>query len=490
MTSDPYAAVAETHTGAVLFVGDLAYKVKKPVTLGFVDWADRSARVQALETELALNRRLAPDVYLGTGTLPLPGGPGEPVLVMRRLPTDRRLSTLVRRNEEDLDGPLRRLAHLLAAFHLATDASETAAAAAGPAESRRRWEVNHERMRPSFGRWIDGTVAETVLDRACRYVGGRRLLFEARIADGWARDGHGDLLADDVFCLDDGPRVLDCLDFDEHLRVGDVLADIAFLAMDLEHLGRPDLGWRLLELHRQLTADTWPASLAHHHVAYRAQVRALVSCVRADQGDRGAGAHARDLLAMADRHLAAGRVRLVVVGGAPATGKSTLAVGIGDALGAPVLRSDEMRKELAGLPVTADAAAAVDEGIYTDAWSERTYRELVARAERLLRHGETVVLDATWSELDRRAAARAAAADAAAELVELHCVVDAGTAIARAAARSRAGDDASDADAAVAAAVAARFEPWPEAHEVSTATTPAVALGAALAVLDGGSRGE
>ena len=355
MTDEPYVAVAETHTGAVLFMGDLAYKVKKPVALGFLDWTDRAERVKAIDTELVLNRRLAPDVYLGTATLPRPDGEGEPVLVMRRLPSERRLSTVVRRGE-DVDAVLRQIAHQLAAFHVAAPATDAARAAASTRETRRRWEVNHEQLRPAFGRWVDAQVAEFVVKRACRYLDGRHALLDQRVAQGWARDGHGDLLADDVFCLDDGPRILDCLDFDEHLRVGDVLADVAFLAMDLERLGRGDLGWRFLELYREMTADMWPASLAHHHVAYRAQVRALVSCVRADQGDESAGAQAVELLALAARHLAAGQVRLVMVGGSPGTGKSTLASALGDRLKAPVLRSDEIRKELAGVPAGTSAA--------------------------------------------------------------------------------------------------------------------------------------
>lgn len=485
---EPYVASAETHTGAVLFVGDLAYKVKKPVALGFLDWTERAARAEAIETELVLNRRLTPDVYLGSGVLPRQGGgDDEPVLVMRRLPACRRLSTLVHRGD-DVDDVLRHLAHQLAAFHLSTDVTDAAVTAASAAETRRRWEANHERLRPSFGQWVDGELAEAVLDRACRYLDGRTELLEERVAHGWARDGHGDLLADDVFCLDDGPRILDCLDFDERLRVGDVLSDIAFLAMDLERLGRADLGWRLLELHREMTGDTWPTSLAHHHVAYRAQVRALVSCARADQGDAAAGTQASQLLLLAARHVAAGRVRLILVGGAPGTGKSTLAAGLGDVLGAPVLRSDEIRKELAGIPAGAHAGAHIGKGIYTPAWTDRTYVELLDRTRRLLRRGETVVLDATWAEHARRASARETAECGRAEVVELRCVVDDEIARARAVARALAGKDPSDADAAVAATLAATFERWAEATPVSTASTPKATLEAAVEAVENAGR--
>lgn len=479
---EPYATAVETHTGAVLLVGDLAYKVKKPVSVGFLDWTSRDDRHRAIEDELTLNRRLAPDVYLGTGLLPVPDGEGEPVLVMRRLPADRRLSTLVEQGR-DVDDVLRALAHQLATFHLRCAATDAAETAAGPAATLRRWEVNHERMRPSFGEWIDGDVAEQVLERARAYLGGRAALLEQRISRGWARDGHGDLLTEDVFCLDDGPRVLDCLDFDERLRVGDVLADVAFLAMDLERLGRADLGWRLLELHREMTGDSWPSSLAHHHVAYRAQVRALVACVRAAQGDGAAGPQASGLLDISARHCAAAQVRMVLVGGAPATGKSTLAAGLGDRLGATVLRSDEVRKELAGRSGSDDRSDARRTGLYSVAWTDRTYEELLRRAGRLLAHGESVVLDATWADRERRRAARAVAAGTSADLVELRCAVDVETARIRAGARVRAGTDVSDADAEIASALAATFEPWPEAAVITTASSPEASLGAALAVL-------
>ena len=140
---------------------------------------------------------------------------------------------------------------------------------------------------------------------------------------GRARDGHGDLLADDIFLLDDGPRVLDCLEFDDALRLDDVLADVAFLAMDLERLGRPDLAERFLAAYRAASGDTWPSSLAHHHIAYRAQVRAKVSAIRAEQGVPDSADKAQALLRLALAHLEAGRVRLVLVGGLPGTGKST-----------------------------------------------------------------------------------------------------------------------------------------------------------------------
>src|SRR5690606_17639589 len=131
-----------------------------------------------------LNGRLAPDVYLGTGMLPRPGGEDEPVLVMRRLPADRRLSTLVEQGR-DVDDVLAQVAHQLAGFHLGCAVTPAAVASAGPAETLRRWEVNHARMAPAFGRWIDGADAERLLEHARSYLRGRAALLEERVAHGW-----------------------------------------------------------------------------------------------------------------------------------------------------------------------------------------------------------------------------------------------------------------------------------------------------------------
>lgn len=173
----------------------------------------------------------------------------------------------------------------------------------------------------------------------------------------------------------------------------------------------------------------------------------------------------------------------MVVGGAPGTGKSTLAATLGGGLGAVVLRSDEIRKELAGLPAGADAAASLDTGIYDARWTVTTYRALLDRARQLLALGETVILDASWQDPSWRAAARTLAIEASAELTELQCRAPVDVAMRRAGQRSAAGSDASDADARVAAATAERFAEWPEAIDVPTTGTPNESAATAMAAI-------
>jgi aminoglycoside phosphotransferase family enzyme/predicted kinase len=488
------AAVAETHSGVVFFYGDRAYKLKKPVDLGFLDFRTRESRQAACHREVELNRRLAPDVYLGVADVTGPDGePCEHLVVMRRLPAGRRLSVLATSGQPG--GPeLRRLAHLLAAFHAGAATSPGIAAAAGRDALAGRWEANAAQMAPFTGPVFDPAVAERVITLARRYLAGRQPLFAARVAAGRARDGHGDLLADDIFLLNEGPRVLDCLDFDERLRWDDVLADVAFLAMDLERLGRPDLAREFLASYREFAGDNWPDSLAHHHIAYRAQVRAKVTAVAADQAGQGTPQReehihaARRLLDLAARHLEAGRVRLILIGGLPGTGKSTLAARLAAALCAVLLRTDELRKQLAGLDPATRATAGFGQGLYAPEMTGATYAELLRRATAALANGESVIADASWNDPAWREAARTVADETCADLAQLRCVLPLDLITRRITGRAAAGD-ASDATIEVVRRLAASLEPWPAATEVDT-TPPAAQVADTVLRILGVSAGE
>ncbi len=476
-------AVSETHSAAVIFFGDRAYKVKKPVDLGFLDFRSLEARQRVCAHEVELNRRLAPDVYLGVGQLLDPAGSSsEPLVVMRRMPDDRRLSFLVRTGAPVADH-LRRLAHLMASFH-ASAATEPSLPDAGTRYSvRRNWEANTEQLRPFVDRVVDGAVVNRVATLAARFLDGRERLFSDRVAAGLVRDGHGDLLADDIFCLDDGPRVLDCIEFDDALRHGDVLADIAFLAMDLEHLGAPEAADRFLSWYDEFSGEVHPPALTDHYVAYRAQVRAKVSCLRHDQGVETAGESARHLLDLSLAHLERARVRLALVGGLPGTGKTTVAQALGGAPGWVVLSSDEVRKELAGLASTTPAAAPFGTGLYTQARTDATYAELLRRAREALVRGSSVVLDVSWSDARWRRRAASAAASTSSDLLALCCTLSEPEADVRLLQRATTGGGASDATPAVARAMAGHWDPWPEALPLTTTDPPEAVVRAATAMV-------
>lgn len=463
------AAITETHTAVVVLAGDRAYKAKKAVRFPFVDLTTTALRRRACEREVELNRRFAPDVYLGVATLRLPGEPGEPVVVMRRMPEECRLSALVAASRSDARDETVKVARLVAAFHAAAPTSAAIAEAASPAAVARTSLRNVDELDALRGHLLDAADVETARRLTESYLAGRGPLFSERAATS-ARDGHGDLLADDVFCLPDGPRVLDCLEFDDALRYGDVLADVAFLAMDLERLGGTALARTFLDAYAEFSGATWPPSLEHFYVAQRALVRAKVACLRSDS------AQAHDLIRIALRHLRAGRVRLVLVGGLPGTGKSTVARGLADLLGLTLLRSDAVRKQIHGVAPGSWHPERYGEGLYDAGHTAATYAELLREATLALTHGESVVLDATWLDPAMRARAAAVAAAAHADLVQVRCTAPADVALRRVTERAFAHADISDATPEVAERMVATATAWPDAFVIDTTAAPPATL--------------
>jgi uncharacterized protein len=488
VTADVYpcsvpAGLAETHTALVFFVGERAYKLKKPVSLGFVDFSRLETRAAVCRREVELNRRFAPDVYLDVATITDSAGtPCDYLVVMRRMPAERRLATLVARGEK-VERQVRQIARIVANIHAQAPTSLAMASVATREAVQGHWEASFEQMRPFVGPVLDPAVNRNVETLARRYLAGRASLFRHRIAQGRVRDGHGDLLAEDIFCLDDGPRILDCLEFDDRLRWGDVLADVAFLAMDLERLGAAELSARFLRWYREFSGETYPRSLAEHYIAYRAHVRSKVACLRHAQGDVAAAAEANRFLSQANRHLQQGRVVLTLVGGLPGTGKSTLATGISDALDWTLLRSDEVRKDLAGIPHDAQVHERFREGLYRPEVTAATYQELLTRSRTALELGESVVLDATFSDRAWRQAAATLASVTSSDLVELRCELAQTGVAARLGARIPGAAYASDATVEVEATMAASADPWPSAITVHTSGSPAQSLAAALQAL-------
>lgn len=476
--------IYETHISRLLLADGQVYKWKKPVRFAFIDLTTPEARLRDCRSEVELNRRLAPDVYEGVGRFTYPDGREEPVVVMRRMPDDRRLSVLVRQDDPALGPLLTDVAATLAEFH---DRAET-----GPEISedctevavRRLWQSNLDELRAVSEDIIEPQWVEAAWEAASVYLAGRTAVFHTRLRMGRAVDGHGDLLCDDIFLLPDGPRILDCIEFDEHLRHLDPLADIASLAMDLENHGRPDLGAAFLDTYKVLSGDDWPDSLAHLHIAYRATVRAKVACLRAlkARGDVEAAsvAQARALMSLALRHLRAGAVRMVIVGGLPGTGKTTLSEQLSAATGWSVLSSDVVRKRLAGLEPDTEAGSAFGSGIYSGDMTALVYDELMDEAGTLMRAGQSVIIDASWTRRSWRDAAQKVAERCLAEFVPVRCRVSKDLARSRIRHRMLSGPQPSDATPSIYDEMAAALEPWYEAISVDTSEDSGDAAAAIL----------
>ncbi|CUU56472.1 hypothetical protein Ga0074812_107356 [Parafrankia irregularis] len=511
----------ETATAVVFLTEDRAYKLRKPVDLGFIHLRSRQARLNACEDEVRLNRELAADTYLGVADIR--DGSGrlcDHMVVMQRMPAARRLSTLVAASVTATAAPeaqagllaeLQALARRTAAFHDQCATSPEITRAGGRFALQALWLEALEGLAPFRGRLLDAAVVDEIGTLALRYLTGRGALLARRARTGRIRAGHGDLRADDIYCLPDGPRILGSVSPDPARRVGDVLGGVASLAVDLELLGAPAAARAFLDAYREVSGDAGPASLEHLFIAQRAVVRAGAACVRAHQGVPGADEQARALAALALAHLRRGRVRLVLVGGLPGTGKSTLSrklVAAGDDW--LLLRSDIVRKELVGLAPEVSAVAPPGEGIYTADATEHSYAELLTRAHHALEHGQTVVLDASWSSRRPRERAAEVAGECDADLMSIRCVTPPKVAVARIAARAassaagRAGGpgseapgvsaggrgpvgavvDPSDATELVYFDMATRTDPWPQATDVDTSTSAEESAAAARRLVD------
>lgn len=464
-----YTSTAETHVGVVFFVGDRAYKLKKPVDLGFLDFRERATRRRILHREYELNYRLAPDVYLGVADIGIEGEePCDHVLVMRRMPIDRSLSALVEAGE-DVDQPVRDVARKLAGFHSCGQRDERIESEGTPQAVRARWDGNLQGLQSFAGDLLDEETLDQIVRRGSDFLSGREALLNRRLTEERVVDGHGDLLAEDIFCLDDGPRILDCLEFDDQLRWLDALDDAACLAMDLEHHGNPGLAQRFLTWYAQFANDTAPASLRHFYTAYRALVRTKVACLKHTPGDDDAATDARCHLQLAMDHIRATTATLIMVGGPPGSGKTTLSEAIADRLGATLCSSDRVRKELAGISPTEHASADYRSGLYAPEHTDRTYAELARMAGELLAHGESVVLDASWSRQEHRDTAVDTAARSHSDVVAFRCTASEEAVSHRLRERTA---SISDADEAIAETAIDDADPWPQAHAIHTDKAP------------------
>lgn len=467
----PADRTVRTHSAELWFVEDLVVKRKRPVDLGFLDFRTLSSRLEACQREVSLNRRLGTDAYLGVADVRNDDGEVvDAAVVMLRLPDEQRLSTRAEAGD-DLADCVRQVARRLATFHAGQPPTDDRARFAGPAALRTNWHDNLAVLR-DHPELADADVVTHLVSQVTSWLDGREDLLLHRIDAGMVRDGHGDLVADDIFCLPDGPEILDCLDFAERYRIADILQDVAFLAMDLERLGRSDLAALFIDAHAELFGIRHPRGLLHHYIAYRAGVRAKVACLTDDPFPQDVAPY----LEIMARHLHAGHPRLVLVGGLPGTGKSTLANALAERLGWMVLRTDEVRKDLVGQAHTEAAGPQA----YTTRTTAMTYAELLDRARTLLTRGQSVVLDASWSDVEHREVATAVAQEAHSELIALQCIAP--TQVAHQRIANRRGD-ASDATTTVHDQMAHQFAAWPQAHGIDTDQDPDATLRAAMAAV-------
>jgi uncharacterized protein len=503
--------VHQTHISVVFLAGRHAYKIKKPVVLGFLDYGTLEQRRRFCEQEVRLNRRLAPSVYLGVAAvthdangLHMEGRGGEVVewaVKMERLPERATLGARLSRGEIGVV-VIAGIARRIAEFHARADAGNAISACG-------QFDVVAANARENFAHVVDhvgATLSRVVYERIAELteqaLAALRPTIERRAERGVPRDGHGDLRLDHLYLFPERKPpydlvIVDGIEFNERFRHGDPVADIAFLAMDLAFHGRRDLAQALADAYHQASADDEGRALLPFYTAYRAAVRGKVEGMKhtepevpeAERAQAQAKARALWLLALGALEEPGRRPCLVLVGGLPGAGKSTLARGLAEQAGFALLRSDVVRKELAGQHDDETSDDSFASGIYTPHWTERTYSECLRRAEALLFEGRRVVVDASFRAESHRGMFLELAARSGVPGVFLLCHADPSVVQARLEARH---DDASDADWTVYLEAAAHWEPPGPGtrgalHDIDTGVDAPVVLAHAIEIL--GERG-
>jgi len=468
--------LVQTHISYVFLAGDFVYKVKKPVDFGFLNFTTLARRRYYCQQEVLLNRRLCPDTYLGVVRIAGEGrrlrvdGRGkvlEYAVKMRRLPALRMMDRLLadgRVSPTMVEAVARRLAD----FHARSETGPSIDRYGSLAVIDGNWQENFHQWEP----YLDDTITAQQ-DRYLRaYVRSfsirRRALLEERVRQGHIRDCHGDIRLDAV-CFTDGVCIFDCIEFNRRFRYSDVAADIAFLAMDLDYHGRPDLSERLVQTYARAAGDRQALQLIDFYKCYRAAVRGKVEGFRLTQPEvRPTERHqarqaARTYFRLACRYAAVQPPpALIITCGLVATGKSAIAHALGEALDAPVISSDVVRKELAGLAPQEHRFEPFERGIYSPDFTARTYDAMLERGRGLLAEGRSVLLDATFGRRDQRQRARALAEEMGARFLCLECRAEEAVIRRRLAERLRTGGDASDARPEIYEAQVQVFEPVTE----------------------------
>ena len=462
----PVASVTliETHISYVLLTGRYAYKIKKSVDFGFLDFSTLDLRRRFCAEELRLNRRLAPQLYLavvpigGSVREPSVGDDGAPVgtiaaieyaVKMVEFPQSALFDGRLARGElgaQQIDA----LADVVAAFHAQAASTPPAGEFGAPALIWRTAADNFRQLGDDGDAARRAALAAWSRDEYARL----EALFAERRCAGFVRECHGDLHLGNIALIDGQPVVFDCIEFNAQLRWIDVVSEIAFLGMDLDERGRADFANRLIDRYLEISGDYAGLRCLPFYQVYRALVRAKVASLRAAQ--QASAAAARRLLDSRAQYLACAERaslprsrQLLLMHGVSGSGKSWVSQALVERLGALRLRSDVERKRLCGLPALARSASAVDCGLYDEDMTRATYRQLACRAREVLAAGFPVLIDAACLQRWQRETFYELAAQLNVPWRIVSCRADDATLRRRIVARELSGGDASEADLAI-----------------------------------------
>ncbi len=466
-----------THISDIFLAGDYAYKIKKPVDLGFLDFTTRDKRLRACRDEVRLNARLAPQIYLGVCAICLQDGRysivdedgcaqrGEVVdyaVRMLRMPQEGMLDRVAdagRLTRQHMQA----IAEQLAGFHAAAergahiDAFGTPASIAGPIRQ------NFSQTEKYIGDCLSRAQFERLREYSESFLREHTALFEQRIAGRHIVDGHGDLHLRNM-CLYRGEVVIfDCIEFNQALRAGDTLNDTAFLTMDLDARGLTPLGNVFLNTYLEQTGDYPGVALLDFYQTYRACVRGKVAAFLMQgtdsEAERSSARHeAGAYFTQAERYITPRQPGLIITCGLSGSGKSTIARQAAEYLDGIQVRSDAVRKQLAGMSLQQRDASAYAQGIYHPHMTQRVYASMLQHARVITGSGRWAILDATYPTPAHRNSAGEMAQALGLPYAILHCSAPRAELLRRLAARSAAGTDVSDATGALLETQAQQFE--------------------------------
>lgn len=409
----PKVELVQTHISVVLLVGDKVYKIKKPVDFGFLDFTTLEKRKYFCEQEVVLNRRLCPEIYLGVveikgkeGRVFINQEQGEIIeyaVFMKRLPAEKMMDRLLRQGKVS-PSIIQKLAAKIALFHKQAKGDEKISTYGRIEVIRQNIAENFAQTEKYQGICLSPNSFQGIKENVHRFLERGKKIFNQRITAGKIKDGHGDLHLKHI-CLTEEILIFDCIEFNDRFRYGDVAADIAFLLMDLDYHGFPLLSAELAASYLEDTKD-WPLYLLlNFYKSYRAYVRGKVTSFRLEE--KGISATEKDgILKEAQRYFSLAHYyaqklnvpSIFLIGGLIGTGKSTVARALGNLFNCPVLSSDVVRKELANLTPQTRCLENFQQGIYSPHFSQKTYQALWAKAEQILRAGNSVIIDASFNK--------------------------------------------------------------------------------------------
>ncbi|MBU6310280.1 MAG: AAA family ATPase [Planctomycetes bacterium] len=458
--------LVETHISWVILTGSFAYKIKKPVSLGFVDYSSLELRRRSCEGEVRVSGRFAPDIYVaavpitGSAEAPRMGGDGEPIEWAVKLVQFQEGDRLDARFQQGrlTAADCRTLGEAIAAVEdrlpvarlgdpWGTADSVLAAAAVNLAAIRMH-------LPEATGR------ADRLDDWLRRRLRDTASLLVSRQAAGRIRECHGDLHLANIVLHDGRMTPFDAIEFSDNLRWIDVANDVAFLTMDLEARGRSDLAAEALNSWLEAADDHAAIALMPAYEAYRAIVRASIAAIRAGQGDEASRVEALRYLDLAERLAVRPAAVMVITCGLSGSGKSTVAAALVSALPAVRVRSDVERKRLAGMrPAERPATEAATARVYSESFTRRVYERLAELAGTILDAGCSVVVDAACTKRWQRDLLARAGGDRGIPIIWVAFDLPPEELVARVTRRGSRGDDPSDASAEVVMRQVADFEP-------------------------------